>query len=116
MNREKVHELLAQVYKLAEETGDYAKYPDNVYELYEFDSSSKFIEVNGVKIFTQYIKGGYEGAGEEYYIILNINNGGKITYWKIPGYYQSYDGVTMEPEDLYQVKPVEKTYIIWDKL
>jgi hypothetical protein len=37
------------------------------------------------------------------------------SYWKIPGYYSSYDGGTYELNNVHKVKPVEKTIIVWKR-
>lgn len=58
----------------------------------------------------EYVKGGYEGAGEEHYVVLKVTHEGNETFWKVPGYYASYHGCELEVENTFQVKPVQKTY------
>lgn len=53
-------------------------------------------------------KGGYEGSGEEYYIILKVTLGKEESLWKIPGSYYSHDGVYIELGNIHQVEEYEK--------
>lgn len=58
--------------------------------------------------------GGGEGDGEEHYIILKVTkNGENPLYFKVPGYYASYDGAHLDFEYTTEVKPVEKPVIFW---
>lgn len=61
------------------------------------------------------IYGGGEGDGEDHYIILNVTkNGESPLYFKVPGYYTSYDGGRLDFEYTTEVKPVEKPVIFWE--
>lgn len=65
-------------------------------------------------ITTKEVYGGSQGAGEDHWVILEINNAGEITYWKIPGWYTSYGGgATLEIDNIYPVQPVKKTVTVW---
>jgi hypothetical protein len=57
-----------------------------------------------------YREGGYEGCGEEHYIILKLEKKGVLhSWWRVPGWYQSYNGSELEWENAHQVEPYEKT-------
>lgn len=61
------------------------------------------------------VYGGGEGDGEEHYIILKVTkNGESPLYFKVPGYYASYDGGHLDFEYTTEVKPVEKPVIFWE--
>lgn len=82
------------------------------------DLEHEEIEYEGKKFIfhAEYVKGGYEGAGEEHYIILKVTHEGKDTFWKIPGYYASYAGSELEIGNTFQVTPVQKTYTDYEKI
>lgn len=65
-----------------------------------------------------HVQGGYEGAGEEYYGVVNLNNMNDFTtsHWLIPGWYSSYNGSELELCDTYQVEPFEKVVIDYRKV
>lgn len=59
--------------------------------------------------------GGDEGDGEEYWIVFSIKRYDElIGYWKIEGYYASYDGTYLDG-DLYKVVQREKLVLVWEK-
>jgi len=59
-------------------------------------------------------EGGYEGGGEEYWVVIKlVKNGETHSYWKIPGWYQSYDGGELEWSDTYRVYPYTKLVTDW---
>lgn len=62
--------------------------------------------------------GGREGAGEEHWLVYKLENATQAyqeTYWKVPGWYQSYHGAELEWSNTFQVKPTEKVIIVWEK-
>jgi len=60
--------------------------------------------------------GGSEGAGEEHWVVIKLTSPEKQeTYWKIPGWYQSYNGSELEFNNLYQVEIGEKVIKVWNK-
>jgi hypothetical protein len=61
-------------------------------------------------------KGGGEGDGDEHWLVYKLENVTQAyseTYWKVPGWYQSYYGAELEWENAYQVESYEKTVIAW---
>ena len=38
-----------------------------------------------------------------------------VSYWKVPGWYDSYDGNTIEWDNTFEVTPVEKMVTVWEK-
>jgi hypothetical protein len=57
--------------------------------------------------------GGSEGDGEEYWVVFSAKKDGVKTYYKIPGYYASYDGGNLDWGYLFEVEPYEKTGLDW---
>lgn len=53
--------------------------------------------------------GGREGCGEEYWIIFSVSKGDVTKYFQVDGWYQSYDGGTLEWADVYEVEAREVT-------
>lgn len=60
--------------------------------------------------------GGCEGSGEEYWIVVKIKHNSIETYWKVPGWYQSYEGSELEWNNAYQVEQYEKTVLAWREI
>jgi len=77
------------------------------------------LEVGSGWIFTLLErKGGGEGDGEEHWLVYKLKNAAQAyseTYWKVPGWYQSYHGAELEWSNTFQVKAVEKVITVWDK-
>ena len=69
--------------------------------------------IDGVSFFTKEVYGGSEGEGETHYVIIEAKYEDEVSFWKIPGWYNSYDGAYLEIGNMFQVKPVEKTVIDW---
>lgn len=65
-----------------------------------------------------HVQGGYEGAGDEYYrvVVLNNVNDFATSHWLIPGWYSSYNGSELELCGIYQVEPFEKVVIDYRKV
>lgn len=65
---------------------------------------------DGWKIDCIYRHGGDQGDGEEHYLIIKVTqHDANETYWKVPGWYQSYAGGELEFDDMFQVEPYQKT-------
>jgi hypothetical protein len=70
---------------------------------------------DGWEIKNIHVEGGGEGDGEEYYAILELSRHGNVLkYFKIPGWYASYDGGTLELCSVFEVKPVERLVTFWE--
>jgi hypothetical protein len=79
-----------------------------------YDEGS-YVEIGDWKVTLKERFGGYEGLGEEHYLVYEVSQNGALhSYWKVPGWYQSYNGAETEWENIHQVKPVEKMIIVWD--
>ena len=66
-----------------------------------------------------HVHGGYEGAGDEYYAVVKLQqlfDYKQSSYWLIPGWYSSYSGSELELCDTYQVEPFEKVVIDYRKV
>lgn len=83
-------------------------------EIGYIDKSKPYVS-DGLYFFTEEKHGGGEGDGEEYWIVLNVTYQGSVSFWQIPGYYQSYDGGELEIDNIFEVKPVEKMVIVWEE-
>jgi hypothetical protein len=87
----------------------------------EYDSISYLKEEHpliekGLTIFCKEVKGGGEGDGEEHWVVMSVKDEtGLETFWKVPGWYQSYDGAHLEIHNMFQVMPAKKTITIWVK-
>jgi len=63
-------------------------------------------------------KGGGEGSGEHWHSVLkavDVADSNIVRYFYIPGYYASYDGTTIDFDDIYEVTPFEKVVIDWKR-
>lgn len=60
--------------------------------------------------------GGCEGAGEEHFLVIKVTDNVDTQYFLIPGFYQSYDGRSIEVGNLYEVEPYEKTERDWRQI
>jgi len=107
-SKESLIKLKEMVYN--EEIKTSAPYPE-----YFEDTEGTFVEIGGYKITLKERFGGYEGAGEEHHLVYEVSKSGVVdSYWKVPGWYQSYHGAEQEWETIHRVKPVEKMVIVWD--
>lgn len=77
--------------------------------------TSSFV-YNGYEFKNVETHGGHEGAGEEYWYVFSVTNGESVVHWKVPGFYASHYGSEADLSDMYEVKPVEKTYIDWEAI
>lgn len=65
--------------------------------------------------------GGSEGAGEHWHSVIKVTSHcdtlTPVTrYFYIPGYYASYEGVTVDYCDIYEVTPFDKVVVDWKRL
>ncbi len=61
-------------------------------------------------------EGGGEGDGEEYWIVFSLTKDNVIKYFRVDGWYQSYNGGELEWSNMFEAKPVQKTYTDYDKI
>lgn len=66
------------------------------------------------KVYLQTQHGG-EGQGDEYYIVLRVEDDETTRWFMKPGYYTSYDGSTLD-RDLYEVFPQQRTVTVYENL
>lgn len=57
--------------------------------------------------------GGGEGSGEERWIVFSVVSEGQKTFWKLPGWYQSYHGSEFNWDEIFEVKSAEKVITVW---
>lgn len=113
MNKTTVIELVYKIEKCLGSIRELEWNTSGILKLLESDYKNLTVRV-------EEISGGYEGAGEEYWMILRItekltDEKTNVTYWKIPGWYQSFHGSELEISDLFQVYPSEKVIRVWNK-
>jgi len=63
-------------------------------------------------------KGGGEGSGEHWHSVLkavDVADSKIVRYFYIPGYYASYDGTTIDFDDIYEVTPFAKVVVDWKR-
>ena len=66
-------------------------------------------------VSAQEVRGGCEGAGEEHWVVLKVEHVGKTSFWKVPGWYQSYHGAELEIDNTFEVVAKEVTVTVWEK-
>lgn len=114
----KIEELKIQKEKV--EMDSWTPSTENIYQLYrdgelgDVDDEGNSMEWNGWKIECVERFGGYEGSGEEHYIILKFIKDFRDSHWKVPGYYASYNGAELEWDSAFQVTAKERTIIVWE--
>lgn len=79
-----------------------------------FEKISEFTTIDGLG--DTYLEDSYggQGQGDEYWLVIRVENGGKSRWFKKPGYYQSYSGGELDG-NLYEVFPKQKTVTVWEK-
>ncbi len=70
------------------------------------------LEVLGVQIWSEDQHGGM-GQGDDFWQVIAVKDGEEVTYWKIPGWYQSHHGAEIEFYNIFEVKPKEKMITVW---
>ena len=66
-------------------------------------------------ISTEKVHGGGEGDGEKHWIVLKVEDGERVSFWKIPGWYQSYSGAELEIGNIFEVFAKEISVTVWEK-
>lgn len=94
--------------KLIEVLEEYSN-KEGSYELKELKNK----KLGDFIISTEKVHGGCEGAGEEHWVVLKVEHEGKTSFWEIPGWYQSYDGSTLEVGNLFEVESKEVVITVW---
>lgn len=86
-------------------------------EIYDpFDEGEEFEIGNGWIYALEERFGGYEGCGEEHWVVFSIKKEGEPpTYWQIAGYYQSYHGAELDGKP-YQVQQEPQMILVWKKI
>lgn len=67
----------------------------------------------GVSIKFEDSEGGYEGAGEHYHVVFSVTKDMVTTYFKVDGYYASYNGKEIDAWDFYVVEKVPVQSYEW---
>lgn len=70
-------------------------------------------EVEG-HTFTREEQYGGEGKGDEYWVVFSVSKDDEKRFYKIPGWYSSGYGSELEPYNTFEVKPEQKTIIVWE--
>jgi hypothetical protein len=85
----------------------------DIYSFEEYEGT--FVKIGNWEIILHERFGGSSGDGEEHYLIYEVRYSGQPhSFWKVPGYYSSYEGSELEWDNVYQVQPVTKTIIAWE--
>lgn len=79
----------------------------------EQDTSTEAVMVDGLGLVSMVQSFGGEGQGDEYYIIFHVDAGEWEQYYKLGGYYSSYDGGYYEGP-LYKTTPVVREVTFWE--
>lgn len=74
-------------------------------------ANKNMADVLGMDLHVIEIDGGGEGGTE--YVSVIVQNKLDNKYYSYYGYYYSYDGYYMHPEHIREVRPVEKTIIVY---
>lgn len=109
----------ANVRAAMKEERQYVSWGDRKYTspIAEIIQEEKNADYNGIYSFNHVeTYGGGEGDGEEHWIVFTVNKGEEIvSYWKVPGWYQSYHGGELEWGNIFEVEPVEVTVTQYNK-
>ncbi len=92
-----------EVLKFVEENADGRDIvEDGLNELeWRLNGSESFMTIDGIPIRHEHTEGGFEGAGDTYYVVFEY--GGR--FYRIDGYYNSWDGSELDGVP-YEVKKV----------
>jgi hypothetical protein len=104
--------------ELAELRGenDYSSPPDWIWHEYHWGHSDEFV-VPGIDGTVAVVEseGGGEGSGEHMHIVFRVSTtDGEEFYFKIDGYYASFDGASWDGSELYEVTPRQKTITVYE--
>jgi len=83
-----------------------------VKEFLEFPYENRPYEIGGY-ILTCLEQYGGEDQGISYFVVFSVEKDMQKEIYRCDGYYYSYDGVTIDPWDSYEVKPEERVIIEW---
>lgn len=75
--------------------------------------TSESVMVEGLGLVNVIESFGGEGQGDDYYMIFFVDAGEWEQYYKLGGYYQSYDGGYYDGP-LFKVNPVVKPVTFWE--
>lgn len=70
------------------------------------------VDIGGLQYEHVFTKGGGEGDGEEYYVVVHFLN--PDCYVRVDGWYASYDGGYLDGEP-YLVQPEQKVITVYEK-
>jgi hypothetical protein len=71
-------------------------------------------EVGGSKVTLQEQHGG-EGEGDEYWLVFRVENSdGSEQFFRVDGYYASYDGTSWDGAQLREVNAVPRTVVFYE--
>lgn len=80
---------------------------------YEEGATFKINDSYSITIVEQY---GGEGCGDEYWFVFSVDKDGVAeSFWKIPGWYQSYHGGEFEFSNVFEVESREVVVKKWFK-
>ena len=65
-------------------------------------------------LFKEEVQKGGEGEGDEYYHVFSVMLNNKKTYFKIQGWYNSWNGVDWDGSEAFEVTPVPKIIQDWE--
>ena len=99
----------------SEETKEFYPSSESIKDLQEiFEENDLTYDCNNVLIGNGWVVnlaesvGGGEGDGETYYLVYSFTKDSKVLFFKIPGWYQSYDGGELYWNKVKGVKPKQK--------
>lgn len=89
--------------------------PNYVWGEYQWGSTKPFV-VDGIDGTIEVVDtAGGEGQGDHAHIVFKVVTvDGDEQYFKIDGYYSSYDGTDWDGSDLFEVRPIERTVVFYE--
>lgn len=81
---------------------------DEFYESVAWSSAKPILASGKVNLEEDF---GGEGQGDQRYVVWSIGEGDAKQYFKVSGYYASWDGTTWDDLTPYEVEPFERTVI-----
>lgn len=96
--------------------------------LEDYDRTNNLADLEGFSNHDPFYKGGLTitseennrdsgvNGGQNYWIVLKVQKGSEITFWKICGCYYSYENPTLDFDKMIQVEPKEKMVKIWEQV
>lgn len=74
----------------------------------------QFYQFGPLKVWAEAEYGGAD-KGSKYWVVLGVEENGVISFWKVPGWYSSYDGPELEPGNMFEVKEEEEVIKVWNR-